>query len=387
MPKEREVGAQYTTAMRSEQFFPQIIDDLYAGTLDDTSWRRAIVGMADIVSGAAVFIFCVNPSTVTVLRDEVYRFDPVALERYRMFWFAKDIRLEPSKNMAVGEPMFEARLMEVQKWKGSEVYNDFLRPNDSPWFLAYLLHKAPNRIVNFSINSTRTRGPFDQRDGDRLKPLIPHLRRALEIKDRLALAHIQYDTVGKCLDSLSLAVLILDEYGRIVEASTNARDLLATGNGIHRNVDGTLWLREPAGRDLNQWIVSGMPPAHNWGGLLHVSRPLAHPLSITVTRLPAMSTPWIGGGTPCWMLLLFDPDRQLLASTELISQDLGLSLREAELAALVVNGYDIKKVAQRLHISIHTARTHLKSIFSKTGIRSQAELVGRIERGPARIRS
>jgi DNA-binding CsgD family transcriptional regulator len=310
----------------------------------------------------------------------------VAAEGYRTLWFAKDIRVEPSIHLAVGEPIFEARLMDVQKWKGSEIYNDFLKPNDSPWFLAYFLHKSPNRIVNFSINSSCARGPFDQRDADRLKPLIPHVRRALEIKDRLELAHIRHDSVGKCLDSASFAVLILDDRGRVLEANASASELLATGDGICRNLDGTLWLRGPAGREMGQWIGSGKPPAKNYSGLLHIPRPMGRPLSITVTRLPAMNTSWIGGGPPCWMLLLFDPDRQLFASTELIAQDLGLSLREAELAALLVNGFDATVAAKRLHVSINTARTHLKSIFSKTGIRSQAELVRRITNGPAGVR-
>jgi DNA-binding CsgD family transcriptional regulator len=100
-----------------------------------------------------------------------------------------------------------------------------------------------------------------------------------------------------------------------------------------------------------------------------------------------MNAMWISGASPCWMLLLFDPDRSILASTELVARDLGLSLREVELAVLLVNGCDVTVVAQRLHISIHTARTHLKSIFSKTGIRSQAELAKRIAGGPAAIRS
>jgi DNA-binding CsgD family transcriptional regulator len=373
--------------MKPEAYFSQIIDDLYAGTLDEASWRRAIIGIADLVSGAAVFIFCVNPSTATVLRDEVYRWDPVAGEQYRQFWFAKDIRVAPSIHIAVGEPIFEARLMDVQKWIGSEIYNDFLMPNDSPWFLAYFLHKTPNRIVNFSINSSRDRGPFDQRDGDRLRPLIPHLRRALAIKDRLQLAHIRQDTVGRCLDSLSFAVLILDEAGRVVEASNSARELLAAAeSGIRCNGDGTLWLRDPGGRDLNHWIAKGVPPEHNREGLLHVARPLGRPLSITVTRLPAMCTSWIGSEQPCWMLLLFDPDRHLGPSTELIARDMGVSMREAEVVVLLVNGCDVAVVAQRLHISVHTARTHLKSIFSKTGICSQADLVRRVASGPAGVR-
>jgi DNA-binding CsgD family transcriptional regulator len=375
------------TAVNAQADFPQIIDDLYAGTLDDVAWRRAIVRIADVVSGAAVFIFCVNPSTATVLRDEFHRCDMVTAEQYRKVWFAKDIRVEPSLNTPVGEPIFEARIMTVREWQGSEVYNDFLAPHDTPWFLAYFLHKAADRIVNFSINSTRARGPFNHRDGVLLRPLIPHVRRALEIKDRLESAHIRQHTVDRCFDSLSFGVLILDQRGRIVEASTRANELLlATSNGFRRNADGTLWLRDPAGRELNHWIANGAPPKHNRDGLLHLPRPLARPLSVMVTRLPAMNTSWFSDGPPCWMVLLFDPDQHIPASTDLIAHDLGISMREAELACLLVNGYDISVASQRLHISIHTARTHLKSIFSKTGIGSQAELVRRIVSGPAGIR-
>jgi hypothetical protein len=39
--------------------------------------------------------------------------------------------------------------------------------------------------------------------------------------------------------------------------------------------------------------------------------------------------------------------------------------------------------ATLLSISIHTARTHLKSLYGKTGIRSQAELVRRVLSGPS----
>jgi DNA-binding CsgD family transcriptional regulator len=86
------------------------------------------------------------------------------------------------------------------------------------------------------------------------------------------------------------------------------------------------------------------------------------------------------------MLLVFDPDRRIQMSTELIARDLGISTREAEIAALLVAGHDINAIAERLKISIHTARTHVKAVFSKTGARSQSELIQRIAAGPASVK-
>jgi DNA-binding CsgD family transcriptional regulator len=52
---------------------------------------------------------------------------------------------------------------------------------------------------------------------------------------------------------------------------------------------------------------------------------------------------------------------------------------------LLAVGHDVKSTAARLRISVNTARTHLKSIFSKTGIASQAELIRRVAGGPAAL--
>jgi DNA-binding CsgD family transcriptional regulator len=371
--------------MGTVEQIPHIIDDLYAGALDEAAWRRAIAAIINLVSGSAALIFGFNPKTHRILRDENHQFDPGVLAAYRSHFASIDIRMDPGLQFAIGDAMFEHKLVPVRDWKGSEIYNDLLLPGDSPWVLAFWLHKAPDKVVLVSIQGSRHRGPYDESDGERIKPLIPHLRRALEIKDRLEQAHIHCDTLGRGLDSLSFAVLVLDVGGHILEVSTVAAELMRADCGVRRNPDGTLWLREPAGKALNLWIKDRLPPAANSDGLLHVPRPLMRPLSVMVTRLPDVSPSWFSSGPPGWMLLLFDPDRQLAVSTELIAHDLGLSAREAEVAALLVSDYDIKAAAQRLNISVHTTRTHLKTIFSKTGSRSQVELIRKISRGPAGI--
>ncbi|PSO16457.1 LuxR C-terminal-related transcriptional regulator [Bradyrhizobium sp. MOS003] len=59
----------------------------------------------------------------------------------------------------------------------------------------------------------------------------------------------------------------------------------------------------------------------------------------------------------------------------LISQALDLTPAESRLAALLATGTSIAGAAEHLRISRETARNHLKSIFSKTGIHRQSELV------------
>lgn len=53
----------------------------------------------------------------------------------------------------------------------------------------------------------------------------------------------------------------------------------------------------------------------------------------------------------------------------------GLSKGQMRVAALVVEGHDVVKTAEKLEISINTARTHLNRMFDKTGVRTQTALV------------
>ena len=58
-----------------------------------------------------------------------------------------------------------------------------------------------------------------------------------------------------------------------------------------------------------------------------------------------------------------------------------LTAREEETLVLLTKGYSNKEIADRLHLSIETVRSHLKNIYQKMHVRSRAEAVGRYMSG------
>jgi DNA-binding CsgD family transcriptional regulator len=75
-----------------------------------------------------------------------------------------------------------------------------------------------------------------------------------------------------------------------------------------------------------------------------------------------------------YLLLL---EEQTLSSLNLLAI-LGLSQRETEILALIVQGKDNKSIATQLSIHIGTVRKHLENIYLKLGVKSRTEAIAQV---------
>jgi DNA-binding CsgD family transcriptional regulator len=194
---------------------------------------------------------------------------------------------------------------------------------------------------------------------------------------------IHASTLSSAIEGLQFGLFVLDHKGCILDASGVAEELLRREPAIRRERDHTLWLREPAGSQLRDLVRTGKPSENNSSGIFAVPRGNGlQDISVVVATMPAIRATWTAVD-PRWLVFIFDPERRLVPTAEIISRDLNISGREAEIAALLAIGYDISRISKRLGITVHTARSHLKHIFDKTAVRSQSDLIRRILTGPA----
>ena len=84
----------------------------------------------------------------------------------------------------------------------------------------------------------------------------------------------------------------------------------------------------------------------------------------------------------CWVisdsgmvLVSFDDPATMQRRLSAAAIVFGLSPGQLRLAGLIVDGCDLAAAAERLGITVNTARTHLQRMFDKTGVRSQPALV------------
>lgn len=88
--------------------------------------------------------------------------------------------------------------------------------------------------------------------------------------------------------------------------------------------------------------------------------------------------PSFGAGAAAILVIRRSPSHESLATT--IGMAFGLTEAEANIAAQLAQGSDVQAIAGHRHASVQTVRSQLKTILSKTGARSQAQLVALVLR-------
>lgn len=362
-----------------------VVDALYEGVLDDQAWSAALARVADVVSGTGTLFFSCNPSTGEVYRYDLAGLDEAAMQTYQSNWIAQDVRYGPGLVRPVGEPQTESTLVLRRDFRRSAIYNDFLVPNDVPHFLAAWVIRSPTHGVAISVQGSRRRGPFDDEDRQTIATLIPHVRRVVDIKDRLTRTTVRADALLQSMDRLPFGVIVLAEDMTILEASKSASKNLASCDGLHV-IDGRLGFRRAAdARAFAQALTQDLAGPRQRDGVVTMEKASRRdPLTLLVTPLAPGHQGWLRPGAR-YLVLVFEPDQVAQPSGPVLQIALGLTAAEADLAGLLAAGLSLAEAAERKQLSIHTVRTQLKSIYGKTGVTTQSRLIRLILTGPGAV--
>jgi DNA-binding CsgD family transcriptional regulator len=180
---------------------------------------------------------------------------------------------------------------------------------------------------------------------------------------------------------ISCAFLLVDAEARPLFANRAARALLDSRDGLRLEA-GALSTSDVDGRRTLSGLIkscAGDPIVTGSGGEVALARGTRLPLDVVVTPVkPETATaiiPWTFAHRAVAIVLVSDPEREIQARVEDLRERFGFTPAEAAFALEIIKGDGRQAAADRLGITVGTARSHLSSIFDKTGSRRQAELV------------
>ena len=190
------------------------------------------------------------------------------------------------------------------------------------------------------------------------------------------------ELLGALLDALGPALLLVDGDGRPIFINRRAAQILAQHDGLALGPNGLATHSVQTTRALRAAITNAAARAHP--SLTH-----SLTLSFPVTR-PSSRPPWLvsilpitragaGATAGCAAIAITACDGRTRIDPTGAADYFLLTPREADVAALLATGCSAREAARALHIRIGTVRTHLKSLFEKTGARSQITLALKLQ--------
>jgi DNA-binding CsgD family transcriptional regulator len=261
-------------------------------------------------------------------------------------------------------------------------YYDYIRQYSRATDLIGLDLREPSTGMTFRLRGARVDGepPFGSRERTALEALIPRLRTAIALYARIALQQYQLSVLDETASQLAVGSMVIDEQGRLLIRNMVADRLLLARDGFHLR-DGVLHCNaakeERALRALLQSVRSdpaGLAGEHS----LRVPRSREGRFWSVLLR-PARARPGIDEKASATLLVLLrDAGHRPEVSDAALVELFGLTRAEAALAVRLVKGESLNEAAAALGISRHTARAQLASIFARTGMHRQPQLVSHI---------
>jgi DNA-binding CsgD family transcriptional regulator len=192
-----------------------------------------------------------------------------------------------------------------------------------------------------------------------------------------------YDLRGVSgFDFLTFGMIFVDARAEVVEMNRVAARLIGDGLKVERRRLSTESRRETQQlRSLVERCAGD--PEHSTAAMTVTRRLAEGPLEILVSALTDRNVALTRSAAA--VVFVNEPSRRSAPDAAFLRDTLGLSPCEIRLVAHLVAGQTIEEAARELHVTPNTARTHLKSIFLKTGVRRQSELIRRISNSLATL--
>ncbi|MGZ5896049.1 MAG: helix-turn-helix transcriptional regulator [Xanthobacteraceae bacterium] len=357
----------------------QLITGIYDSALNPEAWSAVLPRIGAFVGGSSGGLFAHHSSRRS--GNVLYEFgtDP----DFRRVYLEKYMTMDPMFGtyfvLDVGEVFSTSTVMSHAEFLQSRFYKECIRPQGWIDNIVVYLDRTPEGHAGFALFRHEREGLADEPARDRLRLLVPHLRRAVLIGKLIEFKTAQAATFADALDGLSAGLLFVDSSGRITHANAAGSAMIADGDILHASL-GRLVASDP---DVNRALRDNFLAAAAGDAAIGV-KGVAVPLvgrggkRYVAHILPLSSGARHSAGVSYAAAAALFVQKAALATRsppEAIAKTYHLTPMEVRVLLAIVEVGGVPQVAETLCIGEGTVKTHLKRLYGKTGARRQADLV------------
>jgi DNA-binding CsgD family transcriptional regulator len=258
------------------------------------------------------------------------------------------------------------------------MYQQILAPAGLRYTAHLVLNVTLRRLEAITLARTEAQGRISQDTSRFLNLLIPHIRKALEIRYVLGVAQQQLAGADAMVDASATATFLLDRHGLLSHRNAVAERLLKQGDPLTVH-DGDLVATQTHSRGpLRKLFHDAAQPVSSdrkcqSAQALSLGRPSGRkPLQPLASSLSLASR---SRSNSELVLLVTDPEKPVNYPDNILRAIHGLTPARTDVANGLLTGYTLDEIARLRRVSVGTVRQQIKSILSKTGASRQSDLV------------
>ena len=362
-----------------DQACDEFVHAIYGAVLDPEQWGPAVSRMAALVEAPHAGVFDSDFAAGIVHRTVLFGIEEANNRRYMEEFAAIDPRVPVALGNNKLAWLSDYDYFTEEFRKGDRFYREYIYANGGGETLLTTFAKEGSRLGTGVV----VRGSSQEKVADvlrqRLDAVTPHLDRAVKLSRRFAAIASEAILGHTVLDAMNEPLACAMTEGRLHRANLAFEETLRSGH-ILTNKHGILQLRDMtlqaqflrAVKECCRIAEGGSSNDPDAQFTFRVDQVDGPPSFITVAPLAAAHfKSW--AGRPCALIRIDEPVRKV--SSEILVEALGLSAAEARLVSALCEGGPLSEAAERIGISLNTAKSQLASAFSKTNTTRQSELL------------
>jgi DNA-binding NarL/FixJ family response regulator len=354
----------------SEQSLSALIDLIYDATLEPELWGEVADRLEAQTRGRVAFLLQQDRPT-GFFRGCSEAGDADIAEYLDRHW-RTDLAMKRLRSAPVGASVADSQLVSDAGRDQLEFYREYLRPRGlHRGYYTVLYREGPQSTV-MGVHRPDKDDDFSEACAQSINVIRPHLSRSLALSRRLAATNAARDASLSALEQAGLGLVVLGRNAAVRFANASGEELLRSG--ALRVASGRCEATTQSDtRALHAAVTKAVSDKDAISSTLTLSRPGSrHPVRVTVTPLRPNGRAGLGS-EPLAMLVFGETAPEL--NDNQLRREYGLTTSESRLLKALVTGERLADYAERVGVRVTTAKTHLSSVFAKTGEQRQADLV------------
>ena len=361
----------------------QVLEAVYDAALDPGRWTDALRLVTAFLDGAAANLFWQDPINNQAAVFHAWGDDPAYVQSYFDRYAALNPYFPAISFVPAGLVFSGGDIIPHAEFAQTRFFQEWVAPQGFIDVIGLNLHRFATGIAAFSVRRSREQGFVDAEMRRKLELLAPHLQRATMISREFEGMRGRALAIETILERVTAAVFLVDASGVLDFVNDAGLALLREGAMLGRR-DGTLVAREraadralraayaAAGTRDDLALRQGPPSIVLTNG--RDERHLAHVLPLSAGARQATSL----GRRAQAAVFVRKAEVPVASGIEVVAGLHRLTASEARVLHAAVTLGSAAEIAASLGVGVATVKTHLASLFAKTGTRRRSDLVATV---------